>query len=83
MPDITDFLTKLDVKNSKRNLVRHINDFESKDFYTIDEVAKLTNDSLCSQFGFTIGNAQFFLAEVQKEIKHIDRAHGKSRFRNN
>jgi hypothetical protein len=78
-PDITDFITKLDEKHSKRNLVRHINDFELKDFYTIDEVAKLPNDSLCTQFGFTIGNAQFFLGEVQKEVKRIDR---KSRSRN-
>lgn len=82
-PDITDFLSKLDEKYPKRNLIRHADDFESKDFYTIDEVAKLSNDSLCAQFNFTIGNAQFFLAEIQKEIKRTDRAHGKSRSRNN
>ncbi|KIM48965.1 hypothetical protein M413DRAFT_21261 [Hebeloma cylindrosporum] len=82
-PDIAEFLTKLNEKHPRRNLICHIDDFESKDFYTIDEMTKLSNDNLCTQFNFTIRNAQFFLAEVKKNIKHISHAYGKSRSRNN
>ena len=80
-PSITDFLRKLDQKQPQRSLSRHFNIFEEKDFYNINEVVNIAAERLSSQeFGFTAGNAQFFLDAVSKEMKHINRSlkNGKS-----
>lgn len=81
-PSITDLLQQLDNKHTQCGHSRHISTFEEKDFYNIDEVAHITAERLSSEeFGFTAGNAQFFLDAIRKEIKRVDRAarKGKSR----
>lgn len=74
-PSITDFLRKLDLKQPQRSLSRHFNIFEEKDFYNINEVVNIAAERLSSEeFGFTAGNAHFFLDAVSKEIKRINNA---------
>lgn len=72
-PSITDFLRKLDLKQPQRSLSRHFNIFEDKDFYNINEVVNIAAERLSGEFGFTAGNAQFFLDAVSKEMKRINR----------
>jgi hypothetical protein len=73
-PDITSFLTSLEEKYPKRRLAEYIDVFESKDFYNINEIATLSVEQLKSaEFGLTMGNAQFLLEKVTKEMKAIDR----------
>lgn len=73
-PSITEFLQQLDERHAQRGLSRHFNVFEEKDFYNINEVANITSERLSSEeFGFTSGNAQFFLDAIRKEMKRIDR----------
>lgn len=78
-PSITDFLRKLDQKQAQRGLSRHFNIFEEKDFYNINEVVNITAERLSSEFGFTAGNAHFFLDAISKEMKRIDRASRKGK----
>jgi hypothetical protein len=81
-PSITDFLRKLDQKQAQRGLSRHFNIFEEKDFYNINEVVNIAAERLSSEeFGFTAGNAHFFLDAVSKEMKRIDRASKKGKSR--
>ena len=71
-PSITDFLRKLDQKQPQRSLSRHFNIFEDKDFYNINELVNISAERLSEEFGFTSGNAAFFLDAVSKEMKRIN-----------
>jgi len=79
---ITDFLQQLDSdqKNTQRGLSRYFNVFEDKNFYSIYELTKISAETLSSEFGFSSGNAQFFLEAISNEIKRVDRAK-KSKYR--
>lgn len=79
-PEINAFITKLSEKQPRRQLTKHIADFDVKDYYNIDQLAKITTDRLSGpEFGMTSGNAEFLLDAVRAEIKKIDRVHGKKR----
>lgn len=74
-PGITDFLKVLHEKHPQRGLSQYFDEFEAKDFYNIDEISAVSSEMLIgTTFGFSAGNAQFFLDAVQKEIKKINRA---------
>jgi len=71
--DITDFLKNLDLQHPRRNLTWYALQFESMDFYNIDEIAKLLVERLSGdEFGLTAGNAQFLWNEVNTEMKRVD-----------
>ncbi|EEB88917.1 hypothetical protein MPER_13052 [Moniliophthora perniciosa FA553] len=78
-PEIAGFLVALHERHPRRNLNNFIDVFESKDFYNIDELSKLTIDQLTSsEFGLSMGNAQFLLGRITKEMKEVDK-HRKNR----
>jgi len=71
---------KLSEKQPRRQLTKHIADFDEKDYYNIDQLAKITTDCLSGpEFRMTSGNAEFLLDAVHAEIKRINRVHGKKR----
>lgn len=74
-PEIRPFFEKLDLKHPRRLLSKFAIEFEIKDFYHIDEIAKVSAERLSSEeFGISVGNALFILEEVKREMKHVDRA---------
>ena len=77
-PEINAFITKLSEKQPRRQLTKYIADFDEKDYYNIDQLAKITTDRLSGpEFGMTSGNAEFLLDAVNAEIKKINRLRGK------
>jgi len=80
-PSITDLLQQLNKKHPQHSLARHLQVFEEKDFYNINEVADISSEKMAEEFGMTAGNAHFFLDAIRKEMKRVDHAmrKGKSR----
>ena len=79
-PEINAFITKLSEKQPRHQLTKYIADFDEKDYYNIDQLAKITTDRLSGpEFGMTSGNAEFLLHAVNAEIKKINRLRGKKR----
>lgn len=77
-PEIHAFIMKLSEKQPRWQLTKHIADFNEKDYYNIDQLAKITTDHLSGpEFHMTSGNAEFLLDAVHAEIKRINRVHGK------
>jgi len=77
-PDIREFLIKLDYRCPKCFLVRHADDFDSKDLYNINEILKLSAERLTSpDFGLSLGNAQFLWDATTDEEKRIKCGKGK------
>ena len=59
----------------KCNLDRHVKIFEDKGFLHIDEFKGLQVQDLTSEhFGFLEGTAMFLLAEVNKQVRTVDKA---------
>jgi hypothetical protein len=77
-PEIRSFLTKLDQQHPRRLLLLYMDQFEQKDFYNIDELAKLSVECLTgAEFGLSAGNAQFIVNAAKDEMKRVDRSLGK------
>jgi hypothetical protein len=77
-PEINAFIMKLSERQPRRQLTKHIADFNAKDYYNIDQLAKITTDRLSGpEFGMTSGNAEFLLDAVHAEIKKINCIRGK------
>jgi hypothetical protein len=74
-PSISDFLTLLVEKNTRRKaLADAVIRFETLDFYNIDEIADFSEGRLTGkEFELSPGNAQFLLREVKAEMKRIHR----------
>ena len=59
----------------KHNLDCHVKVFEDKGFLHIDELKGLQVQDLTSKcFGFLEGMAMFLLAEVNKQVRTVDKA---------
>lgn len=65
----------------QHGLARHLQVFEEKDFYNINEVADISSKKMSEEFGLTAGNAYFFLDAIRKEMKCIDHAMRKGKLR--
>jgi hypothetical protein len=73
-PSISDFIHRLGARYPKRGLEAHIINFESRDYYQVDELVRISSSELTSHtFGFTSGNAAFLLEEARKEVKRVDK----------
>ncbi|ESK80916.1 hypothetical protein Moror_1321 [Moniliophthora roreri MCA 2997] len=73
-PEIASFLVALHEKHPRQNLNNFIDIFESKDFYNIDKLSKLTIGQLTSpEFGLLMENAYFLLGRITKEMKDVDK----------
>jgi len=71
---------KFDVLYPRRALSGYTTIFDEKDFYHIDEVMRMGKEGLEGpEFRMSVGNAAFLVDEVEKEIKRVDRANGKSK----
>lgn len=78
-PLISEFLTLLSANAPKRLLTELAPCFEEKDFEHIDEIADLSASVLMTEFGLSLGNAQFLLTHAKKEITRIDKATRKAK----
>lgn len=68
-PCISTFLSKL--ANANLNcpaLTTIAAKFEAEDLFIIDELSRVSEDRLRTDFGLSLGNAQFILAETSKEM---------------
>lgn len=78
-PEIGPFLDQLNKKAPRRELTRYTSIFEEKDFYNINQVAKLSEETLISKaYGLSQGNAQYLLERIGVEMRKVRRA-GKAR----
>lgn len=81
-PTISEFFSKLAHDHPQRYALTTIGiSFEAQDLFSIHEIAKFSEDRLCRDFDISVGNAQFVLEKVSKEVKRIDRINQKKRAR--
>ena len=74
------FLTDLAAHNSHRPALGGLADkFEHEDLFTIDEIASLSEERLRDHFGLSLGNVQFVLDQVRKEMNCVNKINGKKR----
>jgi hypothetical protein len=81
-PSISEFFSNLVQRHPHRSSLSSLTySFEAQDLYSINEIATFSEDKLRSEFDVTLGNAQFILEQVKKEIKRVDRINQKKRAR--
>ncbi|KAJ3504064.1 hypothetical protein NLJ89_g8134 [Agrocybe chaxingu] len=81
-PEIEAFLMQLNKSQPRRSLMQYISEFDSHDYYNIDELANLQVGTLTGQsFNMSLGNAQYLIKEATKEVERIDRLRAKERKR--
>ncbi|KAJ7016068.1 hypothetical protein C8F04DRAFT_1203446 [Mycena alexandri] len=82
-PSITDFIEMLIVKTPQRHSLRDVAEtLDSLHFFDINEIVHLTaNDLGDTKFGSVIlGDAQFLVKEVAKEVKRLDKVAKRARY---
>ncbi|KAK7460555.1 hypothetical protein VKT23_009275 [Stygiomarasmius scandens] len=73
-PTITEFLAILDTVDSRRELSRYAELFESEDYYYINELTKCPQSFLTGpRIGMTSGNAQFLVDSITRKLKAVDK----------
>ena len=73
-PFISTFLSELADANLNRPALATIAaKFEAEDLFTIEELSRVSEDRLRTDFGLSLGNAQFILAETSREMHRIQR----------
>jgi hypothetical protein len=77
---ITIFLQRLHTDHPKRRLDTFIQHFDALDYYHVDDLGEVTRENLMDEpFYMSKGNAEFFLRQVEKEMKQINDIHAKDR----
>ncbi|KAJ7716066.1 hypothetical protein B0H16DRAFT_1801847 [Mycena metata] len=82
-PSITDFIETLIAKTPQRHSLREVAEtFDSLHFFDINEIVHLTaNDLGDTKFGGVIlGDAQFLVKEVAKEVKRLEKVAKRARY---
>jgi hypothetical protein len=79
-PAIIPFLTKLHDRHPRHGLDQYIYEMDLQNFYHIDEIARLSAKGLVGDtFKMSVGIAVFLINEIEKELKRVDRANGKTK----